>query len=417
MVGTSSNAKRGYDVINSATAAEYTATPAATAARAVRAPCDTGRVCRAPASAGASSRSLATSRAKCNGAATVTRRTPFPTSSTAPAPYRNGREPRTATAVFPGKPRGLRCELYNHMIATTTAVSAAIHQATAAATATARMEQAIAKRRAASRSIAPAANGRSGCATRSMFTSAMSLVVFATAVSASAARIPAPTPVVKRPALHHAPAKTPNPASTAFRQRTSASHSLGEDTRVEVLVSGNDVLLRKPRPGVGRGGSAHGLPFFGGRQDVDRRSGHALDVADFTEGACHSVAHHLGQAASAGADHGDAARQRFESTEPERLALRRQQEQVGASQEWRDRIEPAEKHRLIGDAERFRFLLRRHALGAVPNHHQYTRHRARDVREDAHDVAHALDRSKVGDVHEHLAPRLHLVANRRGVLP
>src|SRR5687767_8516676 len=103
---------------------------------------------------------------------------------------------------------------------------------------------------------------------RSMVTSAMSFVTLATAVSAKAATMVIPTLAVTRPALHHAAAPTPAPASSAFRQRRSVSHSSGEHTRIEILVARHDILLREPFARVGGGCVAHRPPLLGIGQNV-----------------------------------------------------------------------------------------------------------------------------------------------------
>src|SRR5688572_11820342 len=148
------------------------------------------------------------------------------------------------------------------MIATTASVSTASQGSTSSVSASAATAHTMATRFAEEGEIAPDGNGRSGCATRSISISARSLVVFATAVSAIAASAARPTRPGTSPALHHAPAHTPAAASAALRQRTSASHSSGEDTRVECLVPIDDVVLREPLARVGGGGFAHCLPLL-----------------------------------------------------------------------------------------------------------------------------------------------------------
>src|SRR5688572_11861146 len=165
-----------------------------------------------------------------------------------------------------------------------------------------------------------------------MLTSAMSLVTLATAVSAKAATMVSPTPAVIRPPLHHAAAPTPAPASSAFRQRRSVSHSSGENTRIEILVARHDVLLREAFARVGGGSVAHRPPLLGIGKNVHRRGRHRFDIADVAQGARHAVPDDFRKATGPCPDDRNPARQRLERTQAERLALRRQEEEIGPGQ-------------------------------------------------------------------------------------
>ena len=79
------------------------------------------------------------------------------------------------------------------------------------------------------------------------------------------------------------------------------------------------------------------------RQNLMAACGHAFDVADGAEGAGLAVAHDFRKPAGVRADHRHARRQRLERAQAERLALRRQQEEIRAGQQRRHRIDLSEE--------------------------------------------------------------------------
>ena len=77
-----------------------------------------------------------------------------------------------------------------------------------------------------------------------------------------------------------------------------------------------------------------------------------------------------------------------------------------AGQQRRDRIDLSEEHDGFRHAKVAGLCFGLHAIGAIANHQQYRRHVRVYLREHPYDIAHALDRTKVGNVHEHF-PALH----------
>ena len=101
---------------------------------------------------------------------------------------------------------------------------------------------------------------------------------------------------------------------------------------------------------------------------------------------------------------GTPRRQRLERAQAERLALRRQQEEVGAGEQRRDRVDLAEEeHVVLRRRARAPPARRSTRSGPSPTMTSTLGISCAHPREDAHDVAHALHRAEVRDVHQHLA--------------
>ena len=153
------------------------------------------------------------------------------------------------------------------------------------------------------------------------------------------------------------------------------------------------------------------------RRMRDRRRGHARRRRrPVAEEAGLAVAHDLGQAADVASRSPARRRERLERAQPERLALRRQQEEVGAGEQRRDRIDLAEEEHVVA----------RRRARAPPPRRRRDRGRRRPsraphgislahAREDPHDVADALHRPEVRDVHQHLRLAVELLVEQRRV--
>ena len=153
-----------------------------------------------------------------------------------------------------------------------------------------------------------------------------------------------------------------------------------------------------------RGGLAHREPRVLIAQDRDPRGGHLLDGAHRAQRAGDAVANDLGQSADVRRDDGDAARERFECTQAERLVEAGQQKQLRAREQRRDGVELAEEEDGALDAENPRFLFGLGAIGTVTHHEEHARDLALNAGEDAHDIAHALDRTEVRHVEDDALP-------------
>src|SRR5664279_1254456 len=287
---------------------------------------------------------------------------------------------------------------------------------TADAHTTAIVAAAIAMRSASAGVSAPDGSGRSGCAMRSMSTSAMSFQEFAAAVSAMAASaasaIDCAFSTPPHPA-HHAPTTTPAAAVSAFAHRANRSEALtasGEGARIEALVFRDDVLERKACMRIGRGRIAHRAPRTLIAKDRDPRRHHSLHVAHRAEHTGDAVANDLRQPTHIGGDHRHAARERLERTQAERLVEAWQQKELSTREQRRDGVDLAEKEDGALDAEQSRFLFRLGAIGTVAYHKEHAGHLALNPGEDAHDIAHALDRPEIRDVQDDALPFTRLLS-------
>ena len=76
-------------------------------------------------------------------------------------------------------------------------------------------------------------------------------------------------------------------------------------------------------------------------------------------------------------------------------------------QQGRDRVDLAKKQDAVADAKFARFVFRLDAFRAITDHHQDRRNLLVHARVHRHNIAHALDRAKIRDVHQHLPPANH----------
>src|SRR6185312_7390535 len=305
--------------------------------------------------------------------------------------------------MLPNKPVRLIHGLYANINATTITLSAPSAGDTAASSATPNTPDTVAMCRAVRGDSSPDGSGRPGCARRSISMSARSfqtlavMVRHAAPVAASAMSGNGPQPT------HQAPNATPDAASTTLGQRIRRRSASTNRALIERFVAGHHLIAREAAPGIRGGGGAHALPACAVTEDVERRGSHAIHVAHLAEHAGDAVAHDLGEAANPRRDHGHAARERLECAQPERLALTRQQEQIGAGQQRRHHVDLAEEVRVVLDAQLARFLFGRRTLWAVAHHDQHRGTLAPNLGEDAHDVADPLHRTEVRHVHDHRA--------------
>src|SRR2546426_188619 len=204
----------------------------------------------------------------------------------------------------------------------------------------------VLKRRGVPRVTRPVARGRSppDRLTRSAAWSQMSLstlpaIATPTAATAASART---LGVRTAPSAIQPPARTPAAASSKLLMRTRRSRSVTQHVLVQLLVARHDAVGRELERAAGGGGAHPGVEGTIAQHAKAVRD-HGRDVPLGREESRLPGHDHLGEAAHGGRDDRDGACHRLERGEAGRFCLRRQQEQVAASQDLGDVVHLAEE--------------------------------------------------------------------------
>src|SRR5437879_2227954 len=394
----------------SATLSGTNASPSAAATSAApRDPMATGRVRRPiTRSPGSSSTSFTISRMRWSHAASVQGTSPLAGRPTASAPYRSGRPATSATAAFPANPRRFSTGEYSIITPSAPSPTNSAVPLTSAAAPSPTSVPPTTHRSAVPRARRPAASGRPEGPrfTRSAAASQISFTAFPAAPNPTAATAANSSSlgVASAPSAIHPPASTPAAATRRLWARISRRTSITEHVPIKTLVAGHDALrgeLGRPR----YGGPAHALVGRGLLEQGHGALDHLVHPAVRAQIPRLAVHHHLREAALAGRHDGDSARHRLERRQPERLALRRQQEQIPTLQQLGDPVDLAEEAHVGTQLQPMHLLLGQVPLGPVTREDEGRRERAPHSREHLDHICDPLDRTKVGHVEQDLVVR------------
>src|SRR5687767_11501442 len=197
-----------------------------------------------------------------------------------------------------------------------------------------------------------------------------------------------------------------------MRPRTIAwkivTRSHCERSGVEPLVFADDLLEREPRPRIRRTELAHRLPLLPVSQNLESRAGHSVNVSDAAKDSGLAVPHHFRNSSRIRPDHGNAGRQRFEGTQPERLARAGEKKEISRCEKRRDVVELAQKMNPGLETELSYFVLGFRPVRAVADHYKAPAQPTMNRGEHLNHVANPLHSPEVRDVHEYrpIAPDL-----------
>src|SRR5436309_8010641 len=252
----------------------------------------------------------------------------------------------TAMATFPATPAGLRSGEYAAITTSAAIPTRSAVPLTRAAMATPMKIPAAATRCAVSRRSRPAATGRSppGRFTRSAATSRRSFKALPAAPNPTAATAANPSRrgTAIAPRATHPPASTPAAATRRLPALTSRSRSVTEHALIHLLVLRDD-LIGGERARALRGGPTHPRVHGGIAQQGHGALDHLIHRTDGGQVARFPLGDNLREPADSAGHDGHRARHRLEGGEAERLALRRQQKQIGATQDLSDVLHLAEE--------------------------------------------------------------------------